>query len=171
MVRDWIILSISSVFCSCKHQLIRAVCFWSVLLHFLVTQQVWLDVLTSSCGCFRRTRSQSCPFCRDSLKRVNSGDLWIYTSNNEIIDLSSITRQNLKRLFMYIDKLPLIVPEPMFVSYDPRYRWGSGKVCIKFRLLVYDSCFPAFSSTHFNIVYIPCHSYAMILEIYLSSKS
>ncbi|KAG5515118.1 hypothetical protein RHGRI_036228 [Rhododendron griersonianum] len=24
-----------------------------------------------------RGRSQSCPFCRDSLKRVNSGDLWI----------------------------------------------------------------------------------------------
>ncbi|KAG5253347.1 hypothetical protein OIU76_020848 [Salix suchowensis] len=74
--------------------------------------------------CYRdwRTRSQSCPFCRDSLKRVNSGDLWIYTGNNEIIDLSSITRQDLKRLFVYIDKLPLIVPDPVFVSYDPRYR-------------------------------------------------
>ncbi|KAG5253361.1 E3 ubiquitin-protein ligase [Salix suchowensis] len=71
--------------------------------------------------CYRdwRTRSQSCPFCRDSLKRVNSGDLWIYTGNNEIIDLSSITRQDLKRLFVYIDKLPLIVPDPVFVSYDP----------------------------------------------------
>ncbi|XP_008243807.1 PREDICTED: E3 ubiquitin-protein ligase RNF8-B [Prunus mume] len=71
--------------------------------------------------CYRdwRTRSQSCPFCRDSLKRVNSCDLWIYTSNNEIVDLSAISRQNLKRLFMYIDKLPLIVPNPAFVSYDP----------------------------------------------------
>ncbi|KAJ8769792.1 hypothetical protein K2173_007652 [Erythroxylum novogranatense] len=29
--------------------------------------------------CFRdwRGRSQSCPFCRDSLKRVNFGDLWM----------------------------------------------------------------------------------------------
>ncbi|XP_015897190.3 E3 ubiquitin-protein ligase AIRP2 [Ziziphus jujuba] len=66
-----------------------------------------------------RTRSQSCPFCRDSLKRVNSGDLWIYTSSADIVDLSAITRENLKRLFMYIDKLPFIVPDPAFVSYDP----------------------------------------------------
>uniref|UniRef100_A0A6N2MQ54 RING-type domain-containing protein n=1 Tax=Salix viminalis TaxID=40686 RepID=A0A6N2MQ54_SALVM len=79
-------------------------------------------VVLPNCNHAMRTRSQSCPFCRDSLKRVNSGDLWIYTGNNEIIDLSSITRQDLKRLFVYIDKLPLIVPDPVFVSYDPRYR-------------------------------------------------
>ncbi|CAL1378794.1 unnamed protein product [Linum trigynum] len=74
--------------------------------------------------CYRtwRARSQSCPFCRDSLKRVNSGDLWVYTSNNEVADLSAITRENLKRLFMYIDKLPLIVPDRMVVSYDLRYQ-------------------------------------------------
>ncbi|GKV21970.1 hypothetical protein SLEP1_g31884 [Rubroshorea leprosula] len=74
--------------------------------------------------CYRtwRARSESCPFCRDSLKRVNSGDLWIYTSNNEIVDLSAISRENLKRLFMYIDKLPVIVPDPKIISYDPQYR-------------------------------------------------
>ncbi|OAY43716.1 E3 ubiquitin-protein ligase AIRP2 isoform X1 [Manihot esculenta] len=73
--------------------------------------------------CYRnwRARSQSCPFCRDSLKRVNSGDLWIYTSKNEIADVSSITRENLKRLFMYIDKLTLIAPDPMCASYYPQY--------------------------------------------------
>ncbi|CAN0927956.1 E3 ubiquitin-protein ligase AIRP2 [Linum grandiflorum] len=73
--------------------------------------------------CYRtwRARSQSCPFCRDSLKRVNSGDLWVYTSSNEIADLSAITRENLKRLFMYIDKLPVIVPDRTVVSYDLRY--------------------------------------------------
>ncbi|CAN1276796.1 E3 ubiquitin-protein ligase AIRP2 [Linum perenne] len=74
--------------------------------------------------CYRtwRARSQSCPFCRDSLKRVNSGDLWVYTSSNEIAELSAITRENLKRLFMYIDKLPLIVPDRTVVSYDIRYQ-------------------------------------------------
>ncbi|KAK4432288.1 E3 ubiquitin-protein ligase AIRP2 [Sesamum alatum] len=61
-----------------------------------------------------RARSQSCPFCRDSLKRVNSGELWIYTSNCDITDLSAIARENLKRLLMYIDKLPLVVPDPMY---------------------------------------------------------
>lgn len=74
--------------------------------------------------CYRnwRARSLSCPFCRDSLKRVNSGDLWIYTGTCDIVDMCSIARQNLKRLLMYIDKLPLIVPDQMLISYDPRFR-------------------------------------------------
>ncbi|GMY25488.1 E3 ubiquitin-protein ligase AIRP2 [Fagus crenata] len=72
--------------------------------------------------CYRSwlVRSQSCPFCRDSLNRVDTDDLWIYISSREVVDLSSISRENLKRLFMYIDKLPLIVPDPTFVSYDAR---------------------------------------------------
>lgn len=60
--------------------------------------------------CYRdwHARSESCPFCRDSLKRVNSGDLWMYMSSSEIDDLASINKENLKRLFMYIEKLPLV---------------------------------------------------------------
>lgn len=60
--------------------------------------------------CYRdwHARSQSCPFCRDSLKRVNSGDLWIYMNSNEMDDLDSINKENLKRLFLYIEKLPLV---------------------------------------------------------------
>ncbi|KAM7531979.1 hypothetical protein LguiB_035389 [Lonicera macranthoides] len=69
-----------------------------------------------------RARSQSCPFCRDSLERVNSGDLWIYTSKGEIVDLPSIAKENLKRLLMYIEKLPLIIPDSMLISYDPRFQ-------------------------------------------------
>ncbi|XP_057458635.1 E3 ubiquitin-protein ligase AIRP2-like isoform X2 [Lotus japonicus] len=62
--------------------------------------------------CFRdwHTRSQSCPFCRDSLKRVKSGDLWIYMNSSDIDDLTSINKENLERLFLYIDKLPLTLP-------------------------------------------------------------
>ncbi|KAL9263901.1 E3 ubiquitin-protein ligase AIRP2-like protein [Drosera capensis] len=70
----------------------------------------------------RRSRSQSCPFCRDSLRRVNSGDLWVFTDSKDIVDMSMITRENLRRLFMYIDKLPLIVPDAYFDSYDPHLR-------------------------------------------------
>lgn len=88
----------------------------------------WIQVSPSSltyfCCWYRHARSQSCPFCRDSLKRVNSGDLWIYMSNNEIDDMDSITEDNLKRLFMYVEKLPLIVPDPMFRSYPVRW-WES----------------------------------------------
>jgi hypothetical protein len=76
--------------------------------------------------CFQdwRRRSQSCPFCRDSIKRVNSGDLWIYTDVNEIVDLSKILRENLQRLFVYIEKLPLIVPDPVFLPYNSHLRIG-----------------------------------------------
>ncbi|GFQ08334.1 hypothetical protein PHJA_002977400 [Phtheirospermum japonicum] len=74
-------------------------------------------------NCYKnwRARSQSCPFCRVNLKRVNSGELWVYTSNCDIVELSVIAKENLKRLIMYIDKLPLIVPNSMVVSYDPRF--------------------------------------------------
>ncbi|XAR58916.1 hypothetical protein NMG60_11014495 [Bertholletia excelsa] len=69
-----------------------------------------------------RGRSHSCPFCRNSLKRVKSSDLWILTDANEIVDLSAISRDNVRRLFMYVEKLPLIFPDPMLVTYDPCMR-------------------------------------------------
>ncbi|TQD95232.1 hypothetical protein C1H46_019154 [Malus baccata] len=74
--------------------------------------------------CYRdwHGRSQSCPFCRDSLKRINSGDLWIYTEKCDALDLSSILREDRKRLFMYVEKLPLIVPDPVFLPYDSHVR-------------------------------------------------
>ncbi|KFK24654.1 hypothetical protein AALP_AA8G007800 [Arabis alpina] len=72
-------------------------------------------------NCYRswRERSQSCPFCRGSLKRVNSGDLWLYTSSVEIVELPAIYKENLKRLLMYIDKLPLVTSDPTLVPYTP----------------------------------------------------
>lgn len=63
-------------------------------------------------------RSQSCPFCRDSLKRVNSADLWIFTDESEVFDMALISRENLKRLFTYVDKLPPTTPNPVFVYYN-----------------------------------------------------
>ncbi|XP_054801849.1 E3 ubiquitin-protein ligase AIRP2-like isoform X3 [Prosopis cineraria] len=65
--------------------------------------------------CYRewRTRSQSCPFCRDSLKRVNSCDLWVFTDSRDIVDMATVMRENLRRLFLYIDKLPLVVPDSL----------------------------------------------------------
>ncbi|XP_023636552.1 uncharacterized protein LOC17883162 isoform X2 [Capsella rubella] len=75
-------------------------------------------------NCYRnwRARSQSCPFCRGSLKRVNSGDLWIYTSSQEIADIPGIYKENLKRLLIYIDKLPIVASDPNLVSYAPLAR-------------------------------------------------
>lgn len=74
--------------------------------------------------CYRdwRTRSQSCPFCRDNLRRVNSGDLWVYTDCRDIVDMETVMRENLRRLFMYIDKLPLVTPDNPFDPYDSHLR-------------------------------------------------
>lgn len=96
------------------------------LLHHLSLLQVF-SCLAESCMYFdiffcRRARSQSCPFCRDSLKRVNSGDLWIFTDSRDIVDMETVTRENLRRLFMYIDKLPLIIPDSLFDPYDSHLR-------------------------------------------------
>ncbi|KAJ3682207.1 hypothetical protein LUZ60_014780 [Juncus effusus] len=70
--------------------------------------------------CFQdwNLRSKSCPFCRDSLKRIESRDLWIYIDNKDIIDPEIIYRENLRRLFIYINKLPLLEPDIIFESYD-----------------------------------------------------
>ncbi|GJN01302.1 hypothetical protein PR202_ga18559 [Eleusine coracana subsp. coracana] len=69
--------------------------------------------------CYRqwRSRSQSCPFCRDNLKRVNSGDLWMFTDCRDVVDMATVTRENLRRLFMYIEKLPLVAPDISY-AYD-----------------------------------------------------
>ncbi|KAB1210694.1 hypothetical protein CJ030_MR6G019915 [Morella rubra] len=74
--------------------------------------------------CYRewRGRSQSCPFCRDSLKRVMSGDLWLCLDKSDVVDLSSILREDHKRLLMYIDKLPLVIPDSLLVAYNYRIR-------------------------------------------------
>ncbi|WZY81067.1 hypothetical protein YC2023_027451 [Brassica napus] len=76
--------------------------------------------------CYRdwRGRSQSCPFCRDSLKRVDSGDLWMFLEGTDTVNPSVIARENQRRLFVYIDKLPLVVPDQAFASspYDCHVR-------------------------------------------------
>ena len=91
-----------------------------------------------SFGC-RRGRSQSCPYCRDSLRRVNSGDLWIFTDSADIEDVDKITRDNLQRLFLYIDKLPLLISESVFAlyeSYETHLKWWASltsfAICIGF---------------------------------------
>ncbi|XP_020263676.1 uncharacterized protein LOC109839598 isoform X2 [Asparagus officinalis] len=63
------------------------------------------------------SRSQSCPFCRGSLEGINSNDLWVYTDGKDIIDMATVTRENQRRLFFYIDKLPLMPPDANFEFY------------------------------------------------------
>ncbi|KXG33947.1 uncharacterized protein LOC110433320 isoform X1 [Sorghum bicolor] len=70
-------------------------------------------------NCYRDwyTRSQSCPFCRGSLKRVRSRDLWVLTGDDDVIDTVTLEKENVKHFLSFIDSLPLIVPDNMLLVY------------------------------------------------------
>lgn len=124
--------------------------------YYLLFNIVWY--LTTHPVCFRRERSQSCPFCRDSLKRVNSEDLWIFTDKCDVVDLATILRENRKRLFMYIDRLPLVVPDPIYVTFDSHVRWGICTGPLYF--CVYSKVWFYCNSIHFELW---CFFLAMVL--------
>ncbi|KAG8641680.1 E3 ubiquitin-protein ligase AIRP2 [Manihot esculenta] len=69
--------------------------------------------------CYRNwnTRSESCPFCRGSLKRVNSEDLWVLTCNNDVVDVKTISKEDLLRFYLYINSLPKDYPDALFLVY------------------------------------------------------
>ncbi|KAJ8569674.1 hypothetical protein K7X08_006251 [Anisodus acutangulus] len=71
-------------------------------------------------GCFHDwyIRSQSCPFCRGSLTRVNSRDLWVLTSDCDVVDSTILAQENLRRFYLYIDKLPLATPDTNVMLYN-----------------------------------------------------
>lgn len=75
-----------------------------------------LNIVTSIF--YRNARSQSCPFCRGSLKRVNSRDLWVVINNGDIIDTLTLARENLRRFYLYIEQLPLLMPETHAIVSD-----------------------------------------------------
>ncbi|XVF85131.1 hypothetical protein PTKIN_Ptkin17bG0093600 [Pterospermum kingtungense] len=69
--------------------------------------------------CYRNwnTKSESCPFCRGNLKRVNSEDLWVLTSNDDVIDNKTVSKEDLLRFYLYIDSLPKDNPDALFLVY------------------------------------------------------
>ncbi|XP_068667277.1 E3 ubiquitin-protein ligase AIRP2-like [Aristolochia californica] len=70
-------------------------------------------------GCYRdwNLRSQSCPFCRGSLKRVSSRDLWVLTGNGDVLDTVTLAKENLTRFYVYVDRLPHITSDTLFLVY------------------------------------------------------
>lgn len=65
-------------------------------------------------------RSPSCPFCRGSLKRVSSGDLWILMGSRDVVDTITLAKENLRQFYLYMEKLPLLVtvPDNNYLSFD-----------------------------------------------------
>lgn len=80
----------------------------------------------------RNARSQSCPFCRDSLKKVNPSDLWILTDKREVMDMATVIKENLRRLFIYVEKLPLVMPNSVMNIYDPHVKWLASHCCFTY---------------------------------------
>ncbi|KAK1315155.1 hypothetical protein QJS10_CPA06g01282 [Acorus calamus] len=70
-------------------------------------------------NCYRdwNMRSQSCPFCRGSLKRVSSRDLWVLTNDGDTVDMETLAKDNLRCFYQYIDNLPLSIPDTLFMVY------------------------------------------------------
>ncbi|GMH01532.1 hypothetical protein Nepgr_003371 [Nepenthes gracilis] len=70
--------------------------------------------------CFRdwNARSRSCPFCRGSLKKVSSKDLWVLITNRDVIDTTTIARENISRFYLYIDSLTPVVADTNVFAYD-----------------------------------------------------
>lgn len=67
---------------------------------------------------FRNGRSLSCPFCRDSLKRVGSRDLWVLTSDNDVVDAVTLAKENLRSFYLYIESLPYTTLETHVIVFD-----------------------------------------------------
>ncbi|KNA10061.1 hypothetical protein SOVF_147900 [Spinacia oleracea] len=71
-------------------------------------------------NCYRNwnTRSASCPFCRGGLKRVKSEDLWVLTSESEVIDAETVSTEELSRFYLYIQSLPKDKTDAPFWVYN-----------------------------------------------------
>ncbi|CAA2980531.1 RING-H2 finger ATL47-like isoform X1 [Olea europaea subsp. europaea] len=70
-------------------------------------------------NCYRdwSTRSESCPFCRGGLRRVESRDLWVLTCNDDVVDTNTVTREDLFRFYLYVSRLPKDSPDALFLMY------------------------------------------------------
>ncbi|GMY26410.1 RING-H2 finger protein ATL47-like isoform X1 [Fagus crenata] len=69
--------------------------------------------------CYRNwnTRSKSCTFCRGSLKRVNSEDLWVLTCNDNVVDPETVSKEDVLQFYLYINSLPKDYPDALFLVY------------------------------------------------------
>ncbi|OMO99072.1 Zinc finger, RING-type [Corchorus capsularis] len=70
-------------------------------------------------NCYRdwSLRSESCPFCRGSLKRVTSGDLWVLTRSTDVVETQTVLKEDMLRFHLYINRLPKDVPDAVFLMY------------------------------------------------------
>lgn len=78
-----------------------------------------------TCSICRNRKSESCPFCRGSLRRVNSEDLWVLTCDEDVVDAETVSKEDLLRFYLYINKLPKDNPDALFLMYYEYLIWFS----------------------------------------------
>uniref|UniRef100_A0A7N2MVF3 Uncharacterized protein n=1 Tax=Quercus lobata TaxID=97700 RepID=A0A7N2MVF3_QUELO len=67
--------------------------------------------------CYGSTRSESCPFCRGTLKRVKSGDLWVLTCSSNVVGTQTMLKEDMLRFYLHINGLPKDIPDALFLMY------------------------------------------------------
>ncbi|XP_028772258.1 E3 ubiquitin-protein ligase AIRP2 [Neltuma alba] len=85
-----------------------------------ICMEMSMIMVLPNCGhslcitCFHdwNVRSESCPFCRGSLKRVSSRDLWVVIDEREVADRVTVAKDNLTRFYLYMESLPLLSHDP-----------------------------------------------------------
>ncbi|KAG4975393.1 hypothetical protein JHK87_032214 [Glycine soja] len=63
-------------------------------------------------------RSESCPFCRGNLRRINPRDLWVVIGSSDVVDRITIAKENLRCLYLYIETLPPIISDPHVHTFN-----------------------------------------------------
>ncbi|GMP82516.1 hypothetical protein CsSME_00036780 [Camellia sinensis var. sinensis] len=68
-------------------------------------------------NCYRdwNMRSESCPFCRGSIKRVKSRDLWVLTCSDDVVDTKTVSTEDFLCFNHCISSLPKDFPEAFFL--------------------------------------------------------
>ncbi|KAJ8428730.1 hypothetical protein Cgig2_019023 [Carnegiea gigantea] len=74
-------------------------------------------IVLPNCCHSMNLRSESCPFCRGSIKRVKSGDLWVLTCGSDVVDPKTVMKEDILRLYLYINSLPKDVPDALFLMH------------------------------------------------------
>ncbi|CAM8925009.1 unnamed protein product [Rhodiola kirilowii] len=62
-------------------------------------------------------KSESCPFCRGSIKRVKSADLWVLTCNSDVVDTMTAWKEDMSQFYLYLNNLPKDIPDALFLVY------------------------------------------------------
>nr|POE61194.1 hypothetical protein CFP56_58326 [Quercus suber] len=63
------------------------------------------------------TRSESCPFCRGTLKRVKSGNLWVLTCSSDVVGSQTMLKEDMLRFYLYINGLPKDISDALFLMH------------------------------------------------------